>query len=456
MSLDDLLDPGDLLGTLVAAPIFGPAGMVLVPSLTHLFQEAGKLFGSGGHPNMPAAPKTPPPPAPTNGQGPTQDQIDKVTKTLTDMQKQIEDLHKAGEQAAKDAAANSAAGRDAHAQILRDGAQLGPGLDAQGGTPESDAGRLAAVQQQIDELRKNVQDKAGNANGIADGLRNLGTGGLPGLGGGSGLGIPGLGGLGGSGLSPLGGSGLGAPAPLSSPSDGRDPLKPADLTTSSNPLQPSPVNNPNAAPPAGAPTGSSAPPGAPGAGPAAPPAPAAPPPGAPPTTPAGKDVTLPSGTVVTARTPQGATAVRQALTRTADSGDVATAAYAGTGVNIPTDGADPGRKVDPADVKPGDIAVCADHTAIVAGNGQLIGPDGKLQPLGVINDWPDFKGFFDPTATADAPDQTTGATPTAPPLHSSDPTNPKTTTLASPAAPPEAKTPPNPGFGMSNQPSHEH
>jgi hypothetical protein len=105
-------------------------------------------------------------------------------------------------------------------------------------------------------------------------------------------------------------------------------------------------------------------------------------------------ITLPSGQVVTAPNPAAAKAVRNALNQPAGKGDVATLAYAGTGVTIPTDGADPGRKIHPSDLQPGDIAVFDDHTAIVAGNGQLVGPDGKLQPLGVINDTPGFKGVF--------------------------------------------------------------
>ncbi|EUA17326.1 hypothetical protein I552_0527 [Mycobacterium xenopi 3993] len=40
----------------------------------------------------------------------------------------------------------------------------------------------------------------------------------------------------------------------------------------------------------------------------------------------------------------------------------------------------PGRKIDPADLQPGDIAVFDDHTAIVAGNGQLIGPTANCSP----------------------------------------------------------------------------
>jgi hypothetical protein len=117
----------------------------------------------------------------------------------------------------------------------------------------------------------------------------------------------------------------------------------------------------------------------------------------------GKRITLPSGQVVTAPNEAAAAAVAAAIEQPAGNGDVASHAYSGTGVSIPTDGAEPGRKIDPADLAPGDIAMFADHTALVAGNGQLVGADGKLQPLGVINDATNFQGFFRPTETADTP-----------------------------------------------------
>jgi hypothetical protein len=276
-----------------------------------------------------------------------------------------------------------------------------------------------------------------------------GLGGMPDLGGG-GLGMPA------GGLSPVGGSGLGPPPAVGAVGGDKDPLKPADLTTHSEALKPPPVTGPAGpdAPPTEAPTG---------ARPAPSPAPQNPPPPGPepeqPTaaTTDGKDITLPSGQVVTARSPQGATAVRNALAHPSETGDVATAAYEGTGVGIPTDGADPGRKVDPTDVKPGDIVVFADHTAIVAGNGQLIGPDGQLQPLGAINDMPGFKGFFDPTATSDA---TAGApNPTPPPGDDTATADSGTKILAGPTprSPATAGNPPddNPGFGLPQRPHHD-
>lgn len=48
--------------------------------------------------------------------------------------------------------------------------------------------------------------------------------------------------------------------------------------------------------------------------------------------------------------------------------------------------------VDPASARPGDIAVFADHTAIVAGNDQLIGHDGRLSD----QTEPGFQGIYRP------------------------------------------------------------
>lgn len=395
---------------------FGPAGWLL----EHLSKRAGGLFGAGGRVILPQPPQRTPQKLP-DGQGPAQEEIERVTSVLAAMQKQLDELHKAGEKAAEDAGANSDDGRLRSDQILGEGGLLGSGLDAQGATPEANAGRMSALQQQVDELAKNVQDKANTANGIADSLRNMGMGmpglGMPGgLGGAPGLGMP-------AGLSPLGGSGLGAPAPVSAADS--DVLKPAAVSTlGDDALKPAPVHDPNA--PVAAPAdatgiGAGAAPAenAAGAGTAVPAAASGA--GAKPAeaTTAGKEITLPGGQVVSARSPEAAQAVRNALEKPVGTGDMASAAYEGTGVEIPTDGADPGRKVDPADVKPGDIAVCDDHTAIVAGNGQLIGPDGQLQPLGVINDWQGFKGFFDPTAPADSESTASvpaAAAPVSPPL----------------------------------------
>jgi len=52
--------------------------------------------------------------------------------------------------------------------------------------------------------------------------------------------------------------------------------------------------------------------------------------------------------------------------------------------------------VDACDLQPGDIAVFDGHTAIVAGNGQLIGIKGNLQPRSVTSRRPGLPGFYRP------------------------------------------------------------
>lgn len=422
----------------------GPLGRLLVEEFKRFSHGGHELFGTGEQPNLPAPPPPPGPAPQTGGRGPTQDEIDKLNDTINKMQQEIKELHDAATHASEQSGANSDDGRRTNDRILRNGSDLGGALAPQGSTPEAESGRLAAMQQQIDALTKNVQDKANNANGIADALRNMGMSplgmGMPGMGM-PGMGMPALGGLGGlgaPGMSPLGG-----PAVTAHPAD---ELKPPKVTaTDKDPLAAPKVTTPaDQAPPA-------APSTAPGTQPASPPpaAPAAPGAAAqpsnnpaPPPAPESKDITLPSGQVVTAPNPAAAKAVRTAINQPAGKGDVATTAYAGTGVDIPTDGADPGRKIDPSDLQPGDIAVFDDHTAIVAGNGQLVGPDGKLQPLGVINDMPGFNGFYRPTEPADTAAPPTGPPPAAPSDHD------RATTLASPPPTTTDNQAVSPGFGL--------
>ncbi len=455
MSILPDLGPFSVLGGNFPFPI-GPIGDIGQWLAGKLFDEGHELFGSGDEPNLPAPPQGPTPTTPS-GQGAAIERIDDVNAALADIQQQLKDMHEAAAEAAGQTGLNSHQGRSLHDQILAEGSLLGSELAPQGGLPEADAGRLAAMQQQIDELTNNVADKATAANGIADTLRNLGSG-MPGMGmgGGPGLGLPSLGG-GLPGLSsPLGGGpGLGAPT-VNSPGDGA--LDPPELSTPDDHA----LDPPDLAPGPDAPAVASP----------VPITPAVPFPASPATSDSGvaageaaekvpaasetaKDITLPGGHVVTAPNPAAATAVRNAVTNPAGSGDVATTAYADTDVDILTDGADPGRKVDPADVAPGDIAVFDDHTALVAGNGQLVGSDGKLQPLGIINDSPGFKGFFRPTEDEDL---TPPADVPAAPTEAIDTADPDPATLSA-TVPGGTKTPTTatePGFGLSDLPPTDH
>ena len=385
--------------------VVGPGWRIIAAEYEALFHAAGKLFGSGEPPRQLPPPPPPAPLPPTGGSGPAQEEIDKLSEQILQLQQQIEAMHTAAGQAATQSGTNSQEGNQTNSGLLSD--QLAQeALAPQGTSPDAQAAALAAMQQQIDALTQNVQDKATNATGIADALRNLGTAmpsmGMPSMGmpgGGLPLGLGGLGGLGGApAVSPLNAP----PPPSVTARTSDDTLAPPQVASMaaaaesrvtaaepsalvSTPIPAAAAESPLTSVPAAVPA-------------AAKPAPAAAPPAV-----QGKQITLPSGQVVNAPNAAAADAVRTALSQPAGKGDVATTAYAGTGVDIPADGAEPGRKIDPADLQPGDIAVFGDHTALVAGNGQLVGPDGKLQPLGVINDSNDFHGFYRPTETADTP-----------------------------------------------------
>lgn len=447
------LGPFSVLGGNFPFPI-GPIGDIGQWLAGKFFEEGRELFGSGDQPNLPAPPQGPTPTTP-DGEGAAHDRVDDLNAAIADIQQQLKDMHEAAGEAAADTGLNSEQGRSQHERILGEGSLLNSGLGLQGSVPEADAARLAAMQQQIDELTNNVADKATAADGIADSLRSLGSG-IPGMGmgGGPGLGLPSLGG-GLPGLSsPLGAApGLDSPT-ISSPEDGA--LDPPEVSASDDhALAPPEIAGPDTPAAAAVAPPTSAPPAASSSStPAEAGAAAAPEPDA--ATPANaKTITLPGGQVVTAPNPAAAAAVRNAVNNSAGSGDVATTAYAGTDVEIPTDGADPGRKVDPADVAPGDIALFDDHTALVAGNGQLVGPDGKLQPLGIINDSPGFKGFFRPTETEDL---TSPPEVPAAPVEAADTADPTPATLAA-AVPGGTKPPtadPDPGFGLSERPPTDH
>ncbi len=406
--LDDVLNPA-----------FGAAGPIVgavVGAYNALVHAAGKVFGTGQTPGaVPPPPALPPVPS-TAGSGPAQQEIDRLNEMIVQLQQQIAQAHQTAVAATDDSADNSNQGRQTNDGILADGNTTGGLLAPQQGTPEGEAAALQAMQRQIDALTANIQDKADHAGTIADTLRNLGAA-IPGMGT-PGMGMPPLGmpGLGMPALPQLGGLGAPQVTPVSTPAPPvvsahptEDPQRPPQVRSTAPELAPT-VDKPATTTPT--PVTSLIPPGepAPALAPPVPAPPAGPPTPTPPATkPAatapvdGTRITLPSGQVVTAPNEAAAAAVRTAIEQPAGHGDVATTAYSGTGVSIPTDGAEPGRKIDPADLAPGDIAVFDDHTALVAGNGQLVDADGKLQPLGVINDATNFHGFFRPTETTDIP-----------------------------------------------------
>ncbi len=128
-------------------------------------------------------------------------------------------------------------------------------------------------------------------------------------------------------------------------------------------------------------------------------------------------VKLPDGSSSEAPNDQAAQAARNALADKGGAGDAARNAYAGTGVEMPSDGKDLGRPVeDPADLRAGDVIQWSDHTRVVVGPG-LVAVDGEVKTLDEVmngSDAGDFKGFYRPTESAtdpmlppDAPDDPT-------------------------------------------------
>lgn len=230
------------------------------------------------------------------------------------------------------------------------------------------------------------------------------------LGGGSPLGgmnpLSALGGmnpLGGQG-SPLGGGG--ALSPLSSAlkplsqlaeagkggKDGKDEKKPS--ITPLNGADPLGSPPPGTASPAAAatPAAGAAQPGQPGK-------PTAVPAGN--TTGAKPTVTLPDGKVIDAPgDPRAAAAAQNALDHASTGGDAAQKAYAGTGLDLPGDGKNLGAKVDPADMRPGDVLKWQDKTMIAVAPGLVADPHqpGVTHTLEeVLKDQKGFAGIFRPT-----------------------------------------------------------
>lgn len=134
-------------------------------------------------------------------------------------------------------------------------------------------------------------------------------------------------------------------------------------------------------------------------------------PGAPAVTPvdAGKLVTLPDGTPITAPTEQAANATRAVL-----SGQSVTDAYKAQGIDIPPPGAPVTTPVDPSRLQPGDIARFESRPPVMAlGNGK-IWMDGQVQPLSAMASSSDFLGWSKPAAPAVAAHAVTPLTPVAP------------------------------------------
>jgi hypothetical protein len=229
---------------------------------------------------------------------------------------------------------------------------------------------------------------------------------LPGaLGGLGGLSSPldGLSGLGSS-LGDLGGD-HGHPSDSDdSGSANKDDNKSSDTTT--------PAATPAAAAPPAATPGQLDPPNG-TAVPGQPPAPLVPPAGASPT------VTLPDGSMGTARSAQVASAVRDYL-----AGTPVDAAYRQNGLQLPPPGTPITNPVDTNSLTCGDVAMFKDHYEPVLSSVKGY-HNGQVVALGSVSSSPDFMGFFNPAAgaAAAAPPAALAASPASAPAAAPSPAN---------------------------------
>lgn len=267
--------------------------------------------------------------------------------------------------------------------------------------------------------------------------------------------LGGLGGLGG--MNPLGAlgglPGLGGPANPVTPlpeAAKPAPVKPLDAPApESAPVSPiTPAGPAAAAPPPEGLLPAELPPAAVSVPAEAGPAPAAA--AAPVSLPDGEGkpaVTLPDGKVVEASDPRAAQAAQAALDKAAPGGDAAQKAYSQAGLELPSDGKNPGAKVDPADMQPGDVLKWGDKTMVAVAPGLVADPSqpGVTHTLqDVLKDPTGFQGMFRPTET----DPTLSTHSTPPPLN--DPTPPPAAPNSPPPAPPvpaPSVAPPSPAPG---------
>ncbi|MGV0743876.1 hypothetical protein [Mycolicibacterium sp. XJ870] len=184
-------------------------------------------------------------------------------------------------------------------------------------------------------------------------------------------------------------------------------------------------------------------------------------------------VTLPDGRVVEAPNAQAAEAARNALADSDGSGDAAQKAYAGTGVEIPSDGKNPGAKVDPSDLQPGDIAKWGDKTMVVVAPGLLAVPGEPDSVITVAEALEQnareearggssgFVGFYRPTefddptlSSAASPPPLTDPQPTPPVEDNKDtspPGEPDSPSKSQPAVPPGGDEPAPPASTSDQQ-----
>lgn len=153
-------------------------------------------------------------------------------------------------------------------------------------------------------------------------------------------------------------------------------------------------------------------------------------------------VTLPDGKVIEASDPQAAKAAQAALDGAGPGGDAAQKAYSQAGLELPSDGKNPGAKVDPSDMQPGDILKWQDKTMVAVAPGLVADPTqpGVTRTLQEVLANPQgFQGMFRPTDV----DPTLSAPDSSPPRNT--PPSPPPVPPPSPALPDSAPPSPAPG-----------
>lgn len=132
--------------------------------------------------------------------------------------------------------------------------------------------------------------------------------------------------------------------------------------------------------------------------------------------PTGQTVVLPTGEVITARSPELARAISAAVT-----GTPIAEAFQRQGITLPPPGSVVPNPLDPEALQPGDVGVFADRHALALGNGKAV-LNNQIQPIANIADpgflgWlhPPAPGAVTPTDDQDAPAPTRPAVTAAPP-----------------------------------------
>ncbi len=166
-------------------------------------------------------------------------------------------------------------------------------------------------------------------------------------------------------------------------------------------------------------------------------------------------VTLPDGKVIDAPNKQAADAAQNAIDNASPGGDAAQKAYSPAGLELPGDGKNPGAKVDPSDMQPGDVLKWQDKTMVAVAPGLVADPSepGVTHTLDeVMKDQKGFQGIFRPTETDPTLSMRTSAPPPtenpAPPGPQSPPVPadppPDSIELSGPGGPGVPQSPPLP------------